>query len=544
MPTRPQLISWLAFRAQFPLLALPVLFVASALWARVQGGPNWLWFNLDPDYFYLLDALNILNLTTPGHVYHPGTTVQWLAALILRISHPATPSEGLTDLVLADPETYLHLISVVFIGLNGLALWGLGAAGRRVFGGLTAAWFLQLAPFISMVVLKHSTHAKPEALLVLTMLILASMAVLSLSPGLMARRRVSFAIAFGAIAGFGVATKITAFPVFLLPLFVLGQGAEFRGWAGAAGLYGVSVLAAVVLFTLPAIGAYDVFFDWMTTVSQGTGAYGGGSSGGFVDWTAYPGHVLKLFKRPAFHVVFILAVAVLVLVVRRQIRNGTTPGSEFWLLAGIVVSQFAHVLLIAKQPNAIYLIPSFILIPLAFVLVWRLGEGLVSRPLSPGVAVLLAVMIIAQGAAVVRLGHAQADKSRAARSVDMGRFESCARIYSYAASSPSYALMLADYVTGGRFAERLAAQGPGNDYWFEHWWDQGRLVFRSWRGPEDIGETLARYPCVAVRASHWQVLERLLPKTKPGLSFDRMCPAASETIAVSGVDCNGRAKQP
>ena len=62
MLTKPQFISGAGFRAQLPLLALPVLFVISALWTRAQGGPGWLWFNLDPDYFYLLDALNILNL--------------------------------------------------------------------------------------------------------------------------------------------------------------------------------------------------------------------------------------------------------------------------------------------------------------------------------------------------------------------------------------------------------------------------------------------------------------------------------------------------
>jgi hypothetical protein len=544
MPIRPHLISGPGFMAQLPLLALPVLFLISALWVRAQGGPNWLWFNLDPDYFYLLDALNIINLTTPGHVYHPGTTVQWLAALILKMTHPATSSDGITKLVLANPEPYLQLIAVIFTGLNGLALWGLGAVGRRVFGGLTAAWFLQLAPFISMVVLKHSYHAKPEALLLLTMLIMASMAVLSLAPGLMARRRISFAVAFGVIAGFGVATKVTAFPVFLLPLFIFGQGAEFHGWAKAVLVYGISALAALVLFTLPALGAYDVFFGWMATVSQSSSAYGGGTPGSFVDWSTYPGHVLKLFKRPAFHVVFILAVTVLVMAARKRLKTGIAPGAEVWLLAGITVSQLAHVLLIAKQPNAIYLIPSFILIPLAFVLVWRLGQGFVFRSLSSGVAVLLAVLVIAQGSAVIRLGQAQADNSRAARSVSMDRFQSCARVNSYAASSSSFALMLADYVTGGRMAKRLAAQGPANDFWLEHWWDQSRMVFRGWRGPVDMGEALARYPCVSVRASHWPIFERLLPQTMPGLTFDRMCSAGDETIAVKGADCSGRVKRP
>ena len=61
MAIKLSLKHFLGFKDQLFLLALPILFVASELWVRIQGGPNWLWFNLDPDYFYLLDALNILN---------------------------------------------------------------------------------------------------------------------------------------------------------------------------------------------------------------------------------------------------------------------------------------------------------------------------------------------------------------------------------------------------------------------------------------------------------------------------------------------------
>ncbi|MBC8339908.1 MAG: hypothetical protein H8E39_14595 [Alphaproteobacteria bacterium] len=548
MLKKPRFLSWQGFRSQLPLLVLPVLFVISALWARAQGGPAWLWFNLDPDYFYLLDALNILNLTTPGHVMHPGTTVQWLSALILKLAHPATPSGALTGMVLAEPEPNLQLIAVTFTGFTAMALWGLGAAGRRVFGGWTAAGFLQLAPFMSMVVFKHAYRVKPEALLVLTMLVLAWAVVTSLTPGVLARRRVLFGILFGAIAGFGVATKITAFPVFLLPVFVLGAGAGMRVWSGSVLVYGLAAFAALVLFTLPAIGAYQIFLDWMVTISQGSGAYGGGASGDFMNWAGYPKQVLKLFKRPAFHVVFLISVVVLALTLRRRVRDGDPLTSDTeglaLVLAGIVVSQLAHVLLVAKQANAMYMIPSFVLIPLAFVLAWRLGERLLPRSLATGAVVLLAALVIAQGAGVARLGKELADDRRAARSVDMDRFKSCARVYSYAASSPSYALMLADYVTGERFAGWFSANRPGNDYWLEHWWDQNRLVFRDWRGPEDMRETLARYPCVAVRASHWYILERLLPETMPELIFDKMCRAGKETIAVRGADCSGQVIQP
>lgn len=539
MRDTPNVFSTPGFWIRCSLTVLPLGYLVASFWARSQGGPAWLWFNLDPDYFYLLDSLNIINLTTPGHVYHPGTTVQWLGALILKIAHWGASAGAITAKVLADPESSLRLMSTVFVLINGIAAWALGAVGLRVFGGVLAAWFLQMAPFISMVILKHGYHVKPEALLLATAMMLAAVSVLSLSPGLLARRRWRFAVGFGVIAGFGVATKITAFPVFLLPVFVLA-GARDGFWGGvkAVALYAAVALAALVVFTLPAVGAYDVFFDWMVTVFQGNSAYGGTVPS--ADLTAYPLQVLKLFKRPAFHVVFILSIVTVVFAVRR--RNDIEPAAsaaEVRLLAGITVSQLAHVLLVAKQANAIYLIPSFVLIPLAFVLVWRLGGALLARPLGPGVAVLLAALVLAQGFGVSKLAREQAEKRDGAVSLDMERFGGCARVYSYAASSKSYALMLGDYVTGGRFAGRLAALGAGNDYWLEHWWDQRRMVFRDWRGPEDMAGVLKRYPCVAYRATDWPTLERLLPRTMPGQVIDKICKAGAETIATRGVDCRG-----
>ena len=238
--------------------------------------------------------------------------------------------------------------------------------------------------------------------------------------------------------------------------------------------------------------------------------------------------------------VFILSALTLGGAAWRWRRGRPLPGPEVRLLAGITMLQFAHVLLVAKQPNAIYLIPSFVLIPLAFVLVWRLGERLLARPLGPGVAVLLAALVAAQGFGVSKLGREQAEKRDQAAIMDMERFGGCARVYSYAASSRSYALMLGDYVTGGRFAGRLASSAASGEFWLEHWWDQKRMVFRGWRGPENMAGALIRYPCVVYRATDWPTLERLLPRTMPGPAIDKICKAGAETIATRGVDCDGR----
>ena len=133
-----------------------------------------------------------------------------------------------------------------------------------------------------------------------------------------------------------------------------------------------------------------------------------------------------------------------------------------------------------------------------------------------------------------------ADDRDRALAVDDGRFRACARVYSYSASSPSFALMLGDFMTGSRFAERLAGILPANDYWLEHWWDQSRVVLRDWRGPADLAQVLATAPCTMFRGSQWWGTEPLLKKLAPGLTFDAACSTRDETIVTRGIGCDGR----
>jgi hypothetical protein len=538
---RPQLRSNRDLAAWASLLVLPVCTVLAATAARIAGGPSWLWFNLDPDYFYLLDAVNVLNLTTPGHVYHPGTTVQWLGALILKAAHPLSSGEVVADAVLADPERHLRLISDAFVVFAGFGALALGAAGWRAFGGLLPAWMLQTAPLLSTVIVKHGHHVKPEALLVTATLLLIAVAVMTLEPGRLERHRQRFAVAFGMIAGFAVATKITALPVFVLPLFVL---AGAPGALRAMALYGATAFVALVVFTLPMAGAYDAFFAWMAKVGQGTGAYGGGALG-VVAWETYPNNIAKLLARPVFHVPLAFALLTLAWAAVRRRRGQLLPVPELRLLAGVVAAELAQVLVVAKQPNAIYMIPALMLSAPAFVVSWRLwavvaaergGEAAINR----GIAVLLVALLAAQGFAVVKLSRGLTEERTRALTDDDARFARCARVYAYAASSPAFALLLADYITGSRFADRLAKTGPANVYWLEHWWDQSRVVVRDWRGPADIAAVLASAPCTMFRGSHWWVTEPLLKRLAPGSTFDATCSTRDETIVTRGVDCDGR----
>ena len=388
------------------LALLPAAYVVVTLGLRADAMPFWLWHNLDPDYFYLLDSLNIVNLTTPGHVYHPGTTVQWLGALVLKAAYLFTAPGEITRAVLADPERHLRLIGSVIVALNGDALYCLGGVALAAFRALTPALIAQTAPFLSMVVLKHGLHVKPEALLVLATLMLAAVTVWSLRPGALERRGKALAIAFGVAAGFGIATKITAAPVFLLPLFLLGR-------VRTIALYGALAALSFVVFTLPMAGAYDQFAAWIAKVLVGSGAFGGGAAT-VIDPARYPASVIKMFSRPVLHVPFALSLLALV---HAGLRRDWSP--EVRALAGVSLAQLAHALVVAKQPSAVYLIPSIMLSALALSLLWRLyGRSPWHNRLAWA---LLLALGLAQGAGVVRVDGELRGLKSAALALDNDR---------------------------------------------------------------------------------------------------------------------------
>ena len=145
---------------QFPvnrtlaLLALPISFLIISAIMRYNAGPFWLWSNLDPDYWYLTDSLNMINGEWPKHIWHPGTTVQWIGALIIKISHPFSSPDDLKFMVLRNPEHYLSIIGFFFIALNTAALILVGTIGYMVFRDLSAALLIQMGPFLSKLIFK------------------------------------------------------------------------------------------------------------------------------------------------------------------------------------------------------------------------------------------------------------------------------------------------------------------------------------------------------------------------------------------------------
>ena len=85
---------------------------------------------------------------------HPGITVDFIGAIIIKTMHPLLPLEDLNQLVLTRPEIYLTAISRTFIFFNAVGLLILGLVGFFVFGDWLPAIILQLGPVLSKLVFK------------------------------------------------------------------------------------------------------------------------------------------------------------------------------------------------------------------------------------------------------------------------------------------------------------------------------------------------------------------------------------------------------
>ncbi len=517
------------------LLVLPVSFFAVSWVLRDNGGPFWIWHIVDPSYAYLVDSLNLINLRWAQNIYHPGTTVTALAALIIKAAHPFTAGGDIARIVLAEPERYLRLISTVFIAMNTVALGAVGFVAYRAFRSPVLALTLQTAPFLSMVILKNSYHVKPEALLVFTMLVLFSLVVRALRPGEIEKHGTGYAIAFGAVAGFGVATKIVAAPVFILPLFLLGSPRRVA-------VYAVAALAFFALFFLPGLGSLGNFIDWLSKLAMGSDAYGTGAQT-IIDASRYPRGVLKIFSRPILSIPFLVGLGLLAAVWRRRRKSGHGGGGpEARALAGYCLAVLAHVLLVAKQPTALYMVPSYMAAALGIVLIQRvisgfdLGGDRFKARAGLGFAVLIGGLVAAQAFSVVGLDRELTGKRRAAEQVQNETFRQCARIYFFSPSSRHYALAHGDWWSGGNFAAVLAAGQPAGVYWYQ----QDTKDFRDWKGSRDIGKVIANASCVMARGTHKADIIGYINEKVPGFTYSSSCSTRDETILTSGVDCSGR----
>ncbi|CAA7620342.1 conserved membrane hypothetical protein [Magnetospirillum sp. LM-5] len=519
-------------RLASPILwPLPLAFAALLsvmLWVSL---PLWQVFNLDPDYYYLLNGLRMVEGLAPTDLSHPGTPVQAIIAAVLRLMHPGEGSAAIVDQVLKDPERHLIVATLAFYPFVALALVSLGAAVLAATGSRTAALVAQSSPFLSAIIAKFGLHAKPEPLIIAAA---AALAALGFAAVRTERPGDRMAGLFGLVMGFGIACKLQFAALGLLPLFLLPARQLFV-------VYPLATIAAFFVFVSPALPSADLFFDLWGRILTHSGAYGTGEAG-IVNPTKLPRAILKLFSgKWLFTLVIVVALALLVFYFRLRRRGLLGRDRMARLAAGLVLAQVATVVMIAKQPASHYMIPALMLTGPTLVTVWSLSRPLMGetafRRLWLAVPMVLAVIAIS---AAWRQTRELDGWTKDAQGFDMSRFAGCAKIGFDASSSLGYALQRGDMNAQGRYSPKLAAFMPRDEYfWFTNdhtWWNRSLM---QWNQPVRLTDILARHGCAVLRGSQPWTLAPELAKEAPGLVPDDRCSTSDEEIFTINVRCDG-----
>lgn len=344
---------------------------------------------MDPDYPYLLNALSIAELAPPTHTHHPGTPVQELGAVMLLSAHALRPA-GFTSLrehVLARPEAFLRLWRSLALGLYAVALAASGLFIWRTTGSLVAAWLFELMPLLSVETLFSLSRVQPEPVaLALGAGTGAIIVALSVDPATWDTRRTAGIL--GAIAGLGVATKLTFAPVLLVCLAVLSRRSR--------GFFGAVAAATCGIALLPALPALRDTARWYWSLLLHTGYYGAGRPG-LVDLAAFPGNIRRLaWEEWAASLIGLLGLGLGLWLLARVSRADPSDRAAARALVASAFSQVAWLCVVGKHARTRYLLPVVLISGISAVLVWHVGRH--PSPLSrasPGVAAALRAGLVA-----------------------------------------------------------------------------------------------------------------------------------------------------
>lgn len=336
-------------------LIIPVVFFILGM-KYLQNSGIYFQKCVDPEYSYLLNGLLLADLHFDlPYVYHPGTPVHCITAVVIRVVNLFRPGNDVVADVLKNPEIYIHatiltvnLLTAVMLAFLGLFIW---KKTRNIYPAL----FLQLIPFVHIAALEPLERLVPEALMVMIICLWLMLIVTIITDEQVAKRWKKYSLALGIMVGLGIADKLTFAPFALIPLFIL------PGWRYKLRFVVVSVISFFVFAFPIALHSRD-FYNWVKNIITHTGSYGGGDLG-FVHFNVFIYNIKLLIRNTPvlFFTLCLLVCSLTIFIIKTRKSNEKIPllrNLSFSLVA-VVCLQY---LMTAKQFSYYYMLPSILMI--------------------------------------------------------------------------------------------------------------------------------------------------------------------------------------
>jgi hypothetical protein len=485
-PARQQAVGGARTSRSMALAAVPVLLFLLPVLLRPVLGPFHLAGQLDPDYIYLLNGLNVLHLHPPEHTDHPGTPVQIFAAAVIAVTWGVKALSGATvsvdQAVLANPDSYLAAINVGLGLLIALASAFLGVRLYRASSRLVVALAGQLSLLLSPQVFVALFRVSAEPMLVAaTLLLLGLLVPFAFAEAPPRATRASAAV--GIALGLCLATKVTALPLALCLLLLPG------GRAGSTAL--LAMVATALAVTSPIISEYGRVLHWLTRVAIHRGIYGQGEVGVPSARSLWRNARDLLSGASELKASLILYGGLLVVLLAMR-RRTALSGTDRLLFVTIIVAA-AQVLLVAKHPDLHYLVPGLVFLGLANAGIVAISGG---RLWVTAAALALLAIGLGRAAERDRLWVTSSHTFYQASLALDGELAAsgCRIIPYYVTTSVAAGLLMGDQFTGRRYGAMLADLYPSFIYYDV--WSGSFESFRPGTTTNALDAPLAAERCV------------------------------------------------
>ncbi|MEO8664073.1 MAG: hypothetical protein ABI462_01140, partial [Ignavibacteria bacterium] len=342
------------------LIIIPCLLLFTGILIKEAGGPYYLNY-YDPGYVYLVNSINVLQLSTVGHFDHPGTSVQIFGAVILKFLFiTRTIDHDTLKEIFSDPEYFLTILNTSMVVINCIALFLLGLLTFKLTKNIYLSLLLQLSPFVSFEIFYGLVIFSPENFLILSCIGVMVLLIFYIYNEKV-EKNLTFALVFGFICGFGVVSKMNFLPIFLIPLIII------RGWKYKL-IFLVSSLVVFLVILLPVLPDYTSFFTWVKNLVINTGIHGK-SGGSDLKVISYFNNIVTIFSKDLIMFIIYL-IMVISLFLSYRIKN--KEEDEFsaiikknrLVLFSIIAAVSFQVLIVAKNYLIYvqyYVIPSLML---------------------------------------------------------------------------------------------------------------------------------------------------------------------------------------
>lgn len=373
------------FNRYILFLLVPFLYFLTSFILKSAQGPYYLNF-YDPSYVYLISSLNISQGFGVGHFDHPGTTVQLIGSVIIRIFFLFSgKSPDISVDVLSRPEDYLFVMNTVLILINSFALMLLGLLAYKVTENIYLSILLQLSPFTSMEMLYGSIIVSPDNFLItgslffICALIYYWFRIEEDKPP-----PVKFILVFGLICGLGLATKLNFIPLVFIPFFLIkGYKSKIYFW--------IFTVISFLLFISPILVNIGTFAEWIERLVLNSGKYGKGDSN-VVNANLIMPNLKMIFSKDAVFTISCFTLFIAFIISLISYFRESNPEKKYFsklnrIMISLLIAMTVQIILVAKHYAQYYLIPSMMLSVIALIVsiyVILSASGIISGSVKPG----------------------------------------------------------------------------------------------------------------------------------------------------------------